>query len=284
MALDWITAFQDDLLPLHLSLRACVRDEMVLSRLRPGEHHMLRYVASEVGAIFLWARSLPLNEEVWACVDARVLGDDILRILSNLGAWLNNQALKWSNTDEMPPPIMDEALNAFSHATRAFYEVPRRYERLDGNQPLYRLAPDVVLDALWIHTATRRMLFSIRTRSLPEGRRILYHPYYTLYALLRLIRRLNRERLVNSRLILTMRGTPHFLDLIVTSPTLRLTPTLWQSILNDISAPDRGRWLDVRSADEDMVEILRELGGDITPFFWNLGYGEGIVVRLPWVE
>jgi hypothetical protein len=69
---------------------------------------------------------------------------------------------------------------------------------------------------------------------------------------------------------LSVRQTAHFCEIALTGANLHFRPEMWDTLF---SQPD-----------SIPFEILRSIGAEIEPLTWNEGYGEGIIVRLPWVK
>jgi hypothetical protein len=102
---------------------------------------------------------------------------------------------------------------------------------------------------------------------------VMYHPQLTLYLLANMLgflaRTYWRQHQARGTVIMSFHEDANFAYLHLTAPVL-MTPILWGDLL--------------RSSRHYDYEYLREIGGDIEPLTWDEGYGQGVIVRLPWAK
>jgi hypothetical protein len=102
--------------------------------------------------------------------------------------------------------------------------------------------------------------------------RALYQPYHVPY-LLQIIARALAWPELNTTMTLLFRLEATHSALRLTIPQFLMSTQRWETFQER-----------VRQSDLDSQEWLRELGGNIEPLTWDEGYGQGVIVRLPWAK
>jgi hypothetical protein len=128
-----------------------------------------------------------------------------------------------------------------------------------------------VLRVLWpiIYPQFLDRALSLSAFEIQSWPMVLYHPYHTLELFYSIVINLDQS---NRDLLVTLYKTASSFKICVTHPRLRMTPTLWNNFLAEISP------------NNNELEYFRELGGNIEPLTWDEGQGQGVIVRLPWVK
>jgi hypothetical protein len=115
---------------------------------------------------------------------------------------------------------------------------------------------------------------TLNVSSPPASWMILYDPH-ELKSLFCEIGRVFKERCLRTQrrwyptLRITFKADAHHAIVYLTIVDFRLMPPEWESFVHQLS-------------EYPCYEHLYELDGGIEPLTWDEGYGQGVIVRLPW--
>lgn len=120
-----------------------------------------------------------------------------------------------------------------------------------------------------IHRKFAGVGFTLTTPAKLSFPPVLYHPHFTpdLWERLLFMMQPGTERIVH----ITPCAETQGLALKITKGDIQMTPIRWNDLINP-------RWR------EGYYEPLYELGGSLMPLTYDEGYGQGIVLRLPWAK
>jgi hypothetical protein len=122
----------------------------------------------------------------------------------------------------------------------------------------------------WPHMYKQLNGFTVTTPEKPSFPPVLYRPHFIPDLWRRL---LFSVRLWGTERALAIMPTaePQGIALKITKGDLQMTPARWAELINP-------QWR------EGYYEPLYELGGSLMPLTWDEGYGQGVIVRLPWAK
>ena len=222
-------------------------------------------------------KALPTNAEVWQWVDWISAFYDARVSLSGIKGHFDLLLLfdKYGDPVENPAPLSPSTQVIRQHIDLIFaiYDQIRTTHvnfRWSLEVELEKLSPFIVLSALWPHIYPLYLdrTLNLDTFNMQNWPAILYHPYRTWLMLYQSITTLAR---IHENLVINPRCHEDAFALCVSHPALCMTPTLWEALIQNLySVGD--------------LEYLREIGGSVEPLTWDEGYGEGVIVRLPWAN
>jgi hypothetical protein len=128
--------------------------------------------------------------------------------------------------------------------------------------------PLVIVGELCLHLYLKEISQPYHAFQLSDWPPVVYHHDIDAW-LRRLIHRLfmdHGQACVN----ISVKRTAAFFEIALTQPDLHLRPDTWARLI------ERGGY--------DNLEFLHELMGHVEPLTWDEGWGEGVIVRLPWAE
>jgi hypothetical protein len=137
----------------------------------------------------------------------------------------------------------------------------------------YVETPHIIASALWSTLAYNRHceFVALLPRPLPHLPAILYKPSVTFHFLYEVSLEFSRsdgeEEPPRGHVYMQLRQTERGAEFCLTMQEYRFPPQTWE------------RW-----QQDATYEQLRELGGSIEPLTWDEGYGQGVIVRLPWAK
>jgi hypothetical protein len=140
------------------------------------------------------------------------------------------------------------------------------------DERVYKVAPHVIAKTLWSSLAYSRSceFAALLPNPLPRLPAVLYHPSLVLHFLHSIcldLEQSEREEPPRRVICMQLRSAEHGAEICLTVQG------------DHFSLPSWEYW---QKSSE--YKRLRELGGTIEPLTWDEGYGQGVVMRLPWVK
>jgi hypothetical protein len=99
-----------------------------------------------------------------------------------------------------------------------------------------------------------------------------YYPHATTQLLRHAMLHISISQNSNlGQVLFAVHSEANFVRLSMTNPDYAIPMTDWELLMAYIGG-------------EENYEHLRELGGSVEPLTWDQGFGQGIIVRLPWAK
>jgi hypothetical protein len=273
---DWIVPFQEKLERVNDQFR-------MLKQLYPPTHKdsaeemYLDIIGGGLERAAERAQSLVPDETLWAWIN---VSDMVGAIIGGLNALrLGFMGLR-SMTEELvgaDDPLLPLIVSMGQQVHLLFVVLQdlsqEQQEWFSPDTPLQAVTPFVAITVMLSVVSTEIAKPVPRLDECSHWPFVAYHPIYTYHLLCRLIRTLSR--IMNGRrvIICPERTATHFV-MKLTIRELHLTPALWERVIEALKAADN----------DANLELLYEMGGDLDPLTWDEGWGEGVIVRLPWAN